>query len=233
MEPNSPPRGPRLMIWEQDLNSLDTDLDHLEQQNSQFITGKVLQYWWIFLTTTANDKIYLGAARVYAQSMYFFDPSESESRKQGILNAYQSAVKLLLLMLEADARSNFFLHISSYHLRMYLMATCILIKVLHSSYSTDVDFEVGKRLVNRVVMSASRCSVSYNESPGKFAGMVSQVWHSTNKAVLEKPPQLLVKSRLGSRYAICIHFELLLNFCVASFMTSFGLGSRNSALSQK
>jgi len=153
------------------------------------------------LIRAAHDRIYVAAARLYVHSMYFFDSTATEARKQGILKAYSSAVTFIHVITEADKAFDFFSYTSAYHQRMYLIANCILLKVLRSSYSQDVDFEAGKRLCNQVTASASKFMISHNESVGKIAKMVSQLWHSSNTDARTKPPELLVKSRLGARSA--------------------------------
>jgi hypothetical protein len=133
--------------------------------------------------------------------MYFFDSSKTEARKQGILKAYSSAVTLIHVMTEADKAFDFFSYTSAYHQRMYLIANCILLKVLRSSYSEDVDFEAGKALCNQVTASSQKFMLSHNDSVWKSAKIVSMLWHSSNTDARTKPPELLVKSRLGARFA--------------------------------
>lgn len=132
--------------------------------------------------------------------MYFFDSSHTETRKEGILKAYKSATKLALLVIEADKATDFLLYATAYDIRMFVVAACILLKVLRSSYSQDVDFEAGKSLLNQTTALTSRCVLGNNDSRGKIVKMVAQIWHSSNTEVLNEPPELLVKSRLGARF---------------------------------
>src|SRR6187402_3363214 len=99
--------------------------------------------------------VYVASARVYADAMYFFDSSATEARKIGILKAYNSAAKLIRLMIEADAVCDFFLHVTAYQLGMLHIASCILLKVLRSSYAQDIDIDVGKRLFNEALVAIS------------------------------------------------------------------------------
>lgn len=131
--------------------------------------------------------------------MHFFDSSPTESRKQGVLKAYSSAVSLIQLMTKCDESFSFYSYICAYHLRMFLVATCILLKVLRSSYRDDVDFESGKRLCNQATIAISKCTVASNDSAGKWSKLAAQVWHSSNTKILDEPPELMVKSRLGAR----------------------------------
>lgn len=83
-------------------------------------------------------------------------------------------------------------------------------KVLRSSYATEVDFDEGKRLCNQACISALRSSVDPQDSPAKFAKMTAQVWHSNDRSVLSEPPVLMVKSRLGARYVCFQHVLYIL-----------------------
>jgi hypothetical protein len=131
--------------------------------------------------------------------MSFFDPSNSEHRKQGVLRAYNHAATMILVMMEADALCKFFSHGTAYHIRMFLIAIFTLVKVLRSSYSADIDLEAGKKMCNRATGFISRCSVANNDSAAKAAKIIAQVWHSKNTGVLHEPPYLFVKSRLAGR----------------------------------
>lgn len=144
------------------------------------------------------DRIYVAAAGVYTRSMNFFDSSNTESRKMGILKAYDSAASYVHLVVEADRVCDFCLYISTYHSKVLLIACFILLKVLRSAYVADVDFEAGKELCNQATIAVSKCSVTNNDSISKVAKMAAHVWHSSNTATLEEPPQLLIKSRLGA-----------------------------------
>ncbi|CZR67425.1 uncharacterized protein PAC_17324 [Phialocephala subalpina] len=145
-----------------------------------------------------HDQIYLAAARVYTNSMYFFDSTETDTRKSNVLKAYHSSVNFINLMAEADREHNYLLYAPTYPLKMYFMACVILLKVLRSSYASDVDFEEGRKLCNQAIIASSKSSIAQSDSPGKVAKIVSQVWHSSDVASLQEPPKLMVKSRLGA-----------------------------------
>lgn len=150
------------------------------------------------------DRIYVSAARLYMHSMYFFDSSPTPSRKTGILRAYASAFSFTTLITSLGSTHNLFSYMCAYHIRMFLVATCIMLKVLRSSYRHDVEFEAGKKLCSDATVAASRVAVGSGDSAGKLAKMVAQVWHSGDTGVLEEPPELLVKSRLGARSVLCL-----------------------------
>lgn len=146
--------------------------------------------------------------------MYFFDSSASDVRKVGILKAYSSAVAFIQVMTDVDKSIRLIGYMTGYHQRMFLIANCIMLKVLRSSYSQDVDFEAGKSLCNQTQVMISKLILSHKDSAGKSAQMVSQLWHSSNTDALNEPPELLVKSRLGARYVT--KFRVLVSSLISS-----------------
>lgn len=134
--------------------------------------------------------------------MYFFDSTDTPTRKANILKAYSSAANYMNLVLEADREHDYILYACNYPLKMLTLSCCLILKVLRSSYASDVDFDAGKKLCNQACIAAMRSSVDPQDSPAKFAKMTAQVWHSHDTLVLHEPPMLMVKSRLGARYIL-------------------------------
>jgi hypothetical protein len=147
-----------------------------------------------------HDQIYISAAAVYTSSMYFFDSTDSPTRKANILKAYASAAAYINLVLSFDRSNDYILYASNYPLKILSLSCCLVLKVLRSSYSSEVDYEEGRKLCNQACIAAMRSSVDPQDSPAKFAKMTAQVWHSRDTSVLSEPPMLMVKSRLGARY---------------------------------
>jgi hypothetical protein len=147
---------------------------------------------------TATDQLYLAAARIHLHSFYFFDSSTSESRKAGIMKAYNSAINLASVFISANRTREALLYLPYYHFRCLLTASCILLKVLKSSYAQGIDdFESGRKAFNDSLLSIGCCSVSNNDSAGKAVNMLSLVWHSNGAK--NSPPQLSTKSKFGAR----------------------------------
>jgi len=146
------------------------------------------------------DRLYLAAAQLYLHSFYFFDASMTESRKQGILKAYTSAVNLVSLFTSADTTSGALLYLPHYHYRMLLTATCIVLKVLKSSYAPEIgDTAYGRKTLNECLLALSRCSVSNNDTCGKAVKLVSQMWHRDGCDKGQSPPELTIRSRCVAR----------------------------------
>lgn len=159
---------------------------------------------------SVHDQIYISAAAVYTNSMYFFDSTTTPTRKANILKAYTSASSYINLILSYDTSHNYILYAPNYSLKILSLSCCLILKVLRSSYSTEVDFEEGKKLCNQACIAAMRSSVDPQDSAAKFAKMTAQLWHSRDMRVLREPPVLMVKSRLGAR---CVSPNLLFEEC--------------------
>lgn len=188
--------------WENDIAMLENGLDSLESENRHLFSSKLIicDCWHHNSRMIAMDRLYLAAARLYLYSFYFLDTSMKESRKQGILKAYRSAVNLVSLITSADATSEVLQYLPRYHSRMLLTATCIVLKVLKSSYAPELgDTAYGRKIFNECILALSRCSVSDNDTSGKAVKLVSQMWHSGGDCKGQSPPELTIKSRCGAR----------------------------------
>jgi len=142
--------------------------------------------------------LYLAAARIHLHSFYFFDSSESDSRKAGIMKAYDSAINMVCVLTSTDHSKETLLYLPYYHFRCLLTAACILVKVLKSSYSQEVeDFDKGRRVFNESILAIQRSSITNNDTAAKAVKMLSCVWHS-NAISNQCPPQLAVQSRFGA-----------------------------------
>jgi hypothetical protein len=146
------------------------------------------------------DYLYLGAARIHLHSFYFFDSSSSESRKTGIMKAYDSAVNFISVLASTSTSCETILYLPYYHFRCLLTAACIIIKVLKSSYAQDLACkEKGRRAFNDSILAIKRSSVSNNDTAGKAALMLSRFWHSSTQGN-QSPPVLRIQSRFGARW---------------------------------
>lgn len=145
------------------------------------------------------DNLYLGAARIHLHSFYFLDSSVSEARKLGIMKAYRSAINFVTTLLSTEITSKSIQHMPYYPLRTVLTASCMLLKVLKSSYGQELDIVgTGRKAFNDCILVMTRASVSGSDSAGKVVKMLSRAWHS-DVFDIRSPPVLSVKSRFGAR----------------------------------
>jgi hypothetical protein len=141
----------------------------------------------------------MAVARIHLHSFYFLDSSTSESRKAGILKAYDSAINYVAALTSLNHEPEILLYLPNYHFRSLLTAASILLKVLKSSCSPQgvEEFERGRKAFNDSILTISTCSVSNNDTAGKAVKMLSNVWHSGSGE--KEAAQLSVKSRYGAR----------------------------------
>jgi hypothetical protein len=113
------------------------------------------------------------------------------------MKAYNSAINLVSAYTSADRMNETLLYLPSYHFRTLLTASCILLKVLKSSYAQEVeDLESGRKAFNDSILAIARCSVSNNDTAGKAVSMLPLAWHSSGTK--QSPPQLSTKSKFGA-----------------------------------
>ena len=189
-------------LWGNDIAMLENELDSLDSESGELFLSTLLirDCSHHSLQMTAMDRLYLASARVYLHSFYFFDTSMTESRKQGILKVYTSAVNLVSLFTSADATSEVLPYILHYHSRMLLTATCIVLKALKSSYAPELgDAAHGRETFNECILALSHFSVSNNDTCGKAVKLASQMWHRVGDPKIQSLPELTIKSRCGAR----------------------------------
>ena len=91
---------------------------------------------------------------MHLHSFYFFDSSTNDSRKAGIMKAYDSATNLISALTPSDYSQDTLLYLPYYLFRCLLTAACILVKVLKSNYAQEVDdFEKGRRVFNDSILA--------------------------------------------------------------------------------
>jgi hypothetical protein len=143
--------------------------------------------------------MYMAAARIHLHSFYFFATSTNDSRKAGIMKAYDSATNLISALTTPDHSQDTLLYLPYYLFRCLLTPACILVEVLKSNYAQEVDdFEKGRRVFNDSILAIQRSSVTNNDTAAKAVKMLSCVWHSSITSG-QSPPQLTVQSRFGAR----------------------------------
>ena len=152
------------------------------------------------LLVTVADELYIASARLYLRSFYFFDTSSTEMCKRGVLSAYNAAVDLVTLLSRMDGAQQLLSYLPSHFFRTLFTATGIMLKVLRSSYVTEVaDLTKGKKAYNQALVALSRCSVENHDSAGKGGKIMAQLWRGDGTYHPGSPPTLRIKSRLGAR----------------------------------
>ncbi|RFU23767.1 hypothetical protein B7463_g12570, partial [Scytalidium lignicola] len=159
----------------------------------------------------ANDisayHIYLISVRLHLLAYHFLDTSIAESRREGVLKAYRTAVDLMSRFNERDEASDVFPHVPMYLARTILTVASVLVKVLFSDYADAVDFPEGKRLFNSAIIALRRSSIENNDITGRSAEILTQLWtmYSTRR-----PRSTYL--RVNGRLAASVIFDSLLDW---------------------
>lgn len=83
---------------------------------------------------------------------------------------------------EAAENFSFVIYAPTHFGHILLTAGVIVLKVLHSSFSTFLDISGGKRAFNLVVTLLRRASIEDNDLPGRSSKILAQLWavHDTS-----------------------------------------------------
>jgi hypothetical protein len=144
--------------------------------------------------------IALAMASMQLRTYYFFEPSASEMRKQGLLRAYSAALNFISKVVDEDTKSNFVKYMPNVFCQILNTAGMLLMKIINSSYSRYVDIESGKRSFNVILDLLRRATLEDNDIRGRGGKILAQLWtvHQARTIHRGQEPNLRVKSRLGA-----------------------------------
>lgn len=123
-------------------------------------------------------RIALAVVSMQLSTHYFFNSSASETRKQGLLRAYATAISLMSEVAEEDAKNSFIKYVPNVFCLMLNTAGMLLMKIICSSYARYMDTEGGKRYFNVVAGLLRRL---------RYRTMTSVVREQDHGAALDGP----------------------------------------------
>lgn len=153
--------------------------------------------------TSDLTRLHYTAVKLFLLIQHFFDP-DSPERRLAVLEAYNFATTFITYIIEVDVRISIFAHIPVHLFRMLFTAAGAVFKVLNSSYSPDVDTELGNATLNQAISAMRKCSVENNDVAGRHAEIMRQLWLSTDTVSTPgcwQPPSLVHRSRFGASLA--------------------------------
>ncbi|KAL7911460.1 hypothetical protein GGI35DRAFT_442855 [Trichoderma velutinum] len=153
--------------------------------------------------TSDLTRLHYMSVKLFLLIQHFFDP-DSPERRLAVLEAYNFAVTFITYMIEADARISLFAHIPVHLFRMLFTAAGAVFKLVSSSYSPDVDTELGNATLNQAISAMRKCSVENNDVAGRHAEIMRQLWLSIDTVSTPgcwQPPSLVHRSRFGASLA--------------------------------
>jgi len=148
-------------------------------------------------------RIALTMARLQLRTYYLLELCLPQSRKEGLIKTYTTALTLISQIAEADTTSNYMIYAPSYVYLMLVTASMLVMKIVHSTYDRYIDCEGGKRAFNSVLGLLRRTVLEDNDTSGRATKILAQLWtvHRDHR----KEPSLNVTSRLGANV---LHDEL-------------------------
>lgn len=195
---------------EQVLKDLAAELDFVKQSLDTTIGSSSIRLLRPLTEHCAeSNRIILSSAALLLQVHYFYLSSSNSVRKAGILEAYSLAETFVTQSFDANWKSNFHSYLTSYLFRSLFMATCVLWKVLSSSYFLDVNHEAGKNTFNRAVSALKKCSIENNDIPGRQSEIMVQLWSYTEETpdMRNFEPTVVYRSRYSASIAYdCLFF---------------------------
>jgi transcriptional regulatory protein LEU3 len=144
--------------------------------------------------------MYICGMQLQLRVFYFFEGTNPDKRKKGILQCYETASTMIETTTLAELDDYRLIYAPNEIFRIIFMAGIVLMRILNSSYSSLVDFEVGKRHFNTTLRLLRQYSVQDNDNPGRGSKILSQSWihHQNSPSLRESPPSLQIKSRFAA-----------------------------------
>ena len=125
----------------------------------------------------AFTKLQLLAAKVHFTSFAFFVDRQSPLYLTFLTNAYESAAAYIQTVLDIDMDSNALLQYCPSEIPKTLTsASCILIKIIHSSYAVHFNVIQGKSLFNSAILAFRAISLRKNDFPDRSAEALARMW---------------------------------------------------------
>ncbi|OAL18020.1 hypothetical protein AYO22_11036 [Fonsecaea multimorphosa] len=199
--------GSRALRVDALIDELEAELDKIEKD----LTGQI----------SGITELYYLAAKVFLQTQQFFGTDmNADYRQRGVLKAYTAAVAFIRAATSAHRTTFLFDFIPNYLFRMLFNATCVIWKVLTSSYRERLDFQQGKADFNEGLSAVRKCSIENNDVAGRHAEILAQLWqiscgdggdslgpHDEGYHLRSRPPELGVVDRFGASLVFdCLFF---------------------------
>ncbi|CAD6441245.1 4f96fb23-9bf1-4c35-a521-b78418ef72fc [Sclerotinia trifoliorum] len=156
------------------------------------------------VTFSSLNKLYLLAARLHLHTFAFYIPEFSRSHLAALSSAYNSAIKFIQALLDYDLHSEAILPYCSYYiLKNLICASCVLLKILNSTYAMQFDSTQGRSLFNAAILAARSTSLATNDFSDRIAEGLARMWRSAGSGDLNRrredfsPIDIKIQSRLS------------------------------------
>jgi hypothetical protein len=139
--------------------------DHLVSWQSN--TNAILAVDWIFVK----------AAGLHLRLYVFFEPSNTPSYQDGLMQLYIATSTFLDSLWDLENHNMSLSHAPSYVMQMTLVAAFALLKLMNSSFAgMAISYDECRPLFARTVAAVRQMSVKHNDLPQRLAEVVAQLW---------------------------------------------------------
>ncbi|KAJ8068512.1 hypothetical protein OCU04_004062 [Sclerotinia nivalis] len=156
------------------------------------------------VTFSSLNKLYLLAARLHLHTFAFYIPEFSRNHLAALSLAYNSAIRFIQALLDYDLHSEAILPYCSYYiLKNLICASCVLLKILNSTYAMQFDSTQGRSLFNTAILALRSTSLATNDFSDRIAEALARMWRSAGSGDLNRrredfsPIDIKIQSRMS------------------------------------
>ncbi|KAF7935338.1 uncharacterized protein EAE97_008245 [Botrytis byssoidea] len=156
------------------------------------------------VTFSSLNKLYLLAARLHLHTFAFYVPEFSPNHLTVLSSAYNSATRFIQALLDYDLHSEAILPYCSYYiLKNLICASCVLLKILNSTYAMQFDSTQGRSLFNAAILALRSTSLATNDFSDRIAEALARMWRSAGSGDLNRkredfsPIDIKIQSRMS------------------------------------
>lgn len=149
------------------------------------------------------NRLRFATVQLYVRCMHFNLKLSHSERRQGVLNAYNTAAYIIDTAVSEIDTGEVLSNSPRTTFRMLLLAACVICKVLHSSAGSEVDFNYSRILFNSALLCMRQQAVYYKDSkdmPIRCVDFLREIWHLSelHPSLRSSEPELVVQSKSGA-----------------------------------
>ncbi len=205
---SSPTGHPSATDYSSFMRLLESDFEDLKRRlDNQGVSSEFLSPWYyssvaIKVNTnvaTVINEINLLHAHLQLRCYYFFEDPSLETRKQGLIKAFTTALILVNKVQEVEKMGHFIRYAPNIFARMLTVAALLLMKIINSSYARYVDIMSGKKAFSDSLAILRDISLESGDLHDRVCHIMEQLWtvHQAVSMERDQEPTVNLKTRLG------------------------------------
>jgi transcriptional regulatory protein LEU3 len=148
---------------------------------------------------------------MHFQTHVFHMPEHYLSRPAALSSVYAATIRFIQAVLDHDMQTPILEFCTNYILRTLISASCILLKILNSSFASKVDSNQGRTMFNTCILAIKSASVRDSDFPERVAKSQTRMWQavgrgfdSTTRSLRETPLSSADPLKLTMRNRMCV-----------------------------